>query len=325
MIKVPRSLLVTAFVMVASGTFFGIVWSPVPPHTLNLVGVPGPRKEVVVYPKEPPAFKPLEDDVRWVSLPLFLNAPQSLNANVGVYARTKDVTQDPSCVPLTARLQNPSINGDFSAYVCAVSANDSKVGEALFENAKYASLEGVSAPGASTIAEGIQKGKLWLGVDPSSLPPTPITLQLRLSGAGYVSPSPGLLNIALIGLLVFLMGQAVYRFAARASSGKAALWRHPLMRLSKFGIVLGLGVVLLGAVLDVLNHGIGGMPRSTLFAALSTSLSASCLLPEIDFAENSIEDKTLRFFAGTAGAVLTLGVVLAVLLRFLPNQLALLF
>jgi putative flippase GtrA len=315
----------TAFAMVASGTFLGIVWSPVPPHTLNLVGVPEPQGKAVVYPKEPPAFKPLEDDVRWVSLLLFLNAPQPLNANVGVYARTKDVTQDPSCVPLTARLQNPSVDADFSAYVCAVSANDSKVGETLFENAKYASLEGVSAPGASTIAEGIQKGKLWLGVDPSGLPPTLIALQLRLSGVGYVIPSPGLLNIALIGLFLFLMGQAVYHFAARADSGRAALWRHPLKRLSKFGIASGLGVVLLGAVLDVLDHEIGGVPRSTLFAAMSTSLSAFCLLPEIDFAENSIEDKTLRFLAATAVVVLTLGVALAILLRFLPNQLALLF
>ena len=312
-------MLVTAFAVVVSGTFFGIVWSPVPPHALNLVGVPGGRGEVAVYPKEPPAFKPPESDVRWVSLSLFLNAPQPLNANVGVYARTKDVTQDPSCAPLVARLQNPSVDADFSAYVCTVSADDSKIGEALFKNAKYASLGEVSASGASTITKGIQKGKLWLGVDPSGLPPTPITLQLRLSGVGYVNPSPRLLNIALIGLFLFLMGQAIYHFAARANSGKAALWRHSLRRLSKLGIVLGLGVVLLGAVLDVLNHGIGGVPRSTLFAALSTSLSAPCLLPEIDFAENSIEDKTLRFLAATAGIVLALGLALAILLRFLPN------
>jgi hypothetical protein len=173
MAKVPRSLLVTVSVVVASGVFFGIVWSPVPPHTLNLVGVPGPRGEMVVYPKEPTAFKPPEDDVRWFSLAPFLSASQPLSANVGVYARTKDITQDPSCAPLVARLQNPSVDADFSAYVCTVSANDSKIGEALFKNAKYASLEKVSAPGASAIAEGIQKGKLWLGVDPSSLPPPP--------------------------------------------------------------------------------------------------------------------------------------------------------
>jgi hypothetical protein len=196
---------------------------------------------------------------------------------------------------LTVRLQNPSVDADFSAYVCTVSANDSKVGEALFKNAKYASLGEVSAPSASTIIEGIQKGKLWLGVDPSDLPSIPITLQLRLSGVGYVNPSPRLLNIALIGLFLFLMGQPICHFAASANSGKAALWRHSLKRLSKLGIVSGLGVVLLGAVLDVLNHGIGGPPRSTLFAALSASLSASRLLPEIDFAEKSIEDKTLLF------------------------------
>jgi hypothetical protein len=258
MAEVPRSLLVTAFAVVASGTFFGIVWSPVPPHTLNLVGVPGPRGEVVVYPKEPPAFKPLEGDVQWVSLPLFLKAPQSLNANVGVYVRNKDITEDPSCAPLVARLQYPSVDADFSAYVCTVSAKDSKVGEASFKNAKYASLEEASDLGAFTIIKGIQEGKLWLGVDPSDLPPTPITLQLRLSGTGYVSPSPRLLNIALIGLFLFLMGQAVYHFAARANFGKAVPWRHSLKRLSKFGIVSGLGVALLGAVLDVLNHGIGG-------------------------------------------------------------------
>jgi putative flippase GtrA len=319
MAKVPRPLLVTVLAMVASGIFLGIVWSPVPSYTLNLVGVPGARGEMVVYPEEPPAFKPPEGDVRWVSLSLFLNAPQPLNANVGVYARTKDITQDPSCAPLTVRLQNLSVDADFSAYVCTVSANDSKVGEALFKNAKYAFLGEVSAPGASTIIEGTQKGKLWLGVDPSGLPPIPITLQLRLSGVGYVNPSPRLLNIALIGLFLFLMGQAIYHFAARANSGRAALWRHSLKRLSKFGIVSGLGVVLLGAVLDVLNHGIGGVPRSTLFAALSASLSAPCLLPEIDFAENSIEDKTLRLLAATAGIVLALGLALALLLRFLPN------
>jgi hypothetical protein len=63
MARIPQPLLMTAFAMVASGTFLGIVWSPVPPHTLNLVGVPEPQGKVVVYPKEPPAFKPLEDDV----------------------------------------------------------------------------------------------------------------------------------------------------------------------------------------------------------------------------------------------------------------------
>ncbi len=159
--------------MVVYGILLGIVWSPVPPYVLNVVGIPESRERVAIYLKEPPAFNPPEYDVRWFSLVLVLETPQPLNANVGVYARTEDPAQDPSCAPLTARLQDSGFEADFFAYVCAVGANDSKVGEAPFENAKHAFVKEESSLDTSKVIEGIQRGKLWLGVDPSGLPPLP--------------------------------------------------------------------------------------------------------------------------------------------------------
>ncbi len=315
----------TVLTMVASGILLGIVWSPVPPYELNLVEVSGSGGKVVVYPKEPPAFKPPEHDVRWFSLYLFLGASQPLDANVSVYARTKDPAQDPSCVPLNARFQNPNVRISSFVYACTVSADDSKVGEASFKNAKYASLKELPDFSASKIIEGIERGRLWLGVDPSGLPPTPLTLQLRLSGAGYVSPSPRLLNIALIGFLLFLMGQAIYHFAMRVNSSKVVPWKRPLKRLSTFGIALGLAAVLLGVLSDVLNHGIGGVPRSTLFAALSAFAGAPWVLLDIFGTKKPHEDKSpLACFAATASMVVALGLALAFLLHFLSNYLVLL-
>jgi xanthosine utilization system XapX-like protein len=60
-------------------------------------------------------------------------------------------------------------------------------------------------------------------------------------------------NIALIGLFLFLMGQAIYHFAMRVNSGEVVPWRRPLKPLSTFGIALGSAAVLLGLLSDVLN------------------------------------------------------------------------
>ncbi len=296
-----------------------------PPYELNLVEVSGSGEKVVVYPKEPPALKPPERDVQWFSFYLLLGVPQPLDANVGIYARTKDPAQDPSCVPLNTRPQNPNVGVSSPVYACTVGADDSKVGETSFKNAKHASLKELPDLSTSKIIEDIEGGRLWLGVDPSGLPPTPLTLRLRLSGAGYVRPSPHLLNIALIGLFLFLMGQAIYHFAMRVNSGKVALWKRPLKRLSTFGIALGLAAVLLGAPSDVLNHGIGGAPRSTLFAALPAFAGAPWALLDIFGTKKPHEDKSpLACFAATASVAFALGLAPAFLLHFLPNYLALL-
>jgi len=327
MSKVPRLLLVMvpfAFV-IAYAILLGIVWSPVPPYALNVVGMPESRERVVIYPKEPPAFNPPEHDVRWFSLHLLLEAPQSLNANVGVYARTEDPAQDPSCAPLTARLRDSGLEADFFAYVCAVGANDSKVGEALFENAKYASLKRESGLDTSKIIEGIQGGKLWLGVDPSGLPPTPLTLKLRLLGAGYVLPSPRPLNIALMGLFLFLMGQAIYHLAGRARSKRMRPWRMPLRHLGRLSTLFGLGVVFLETLLDVLNNGPGGLTRPTLFAGLSAFSGAPWVFLNIFDTENSPKNKApFVFLAIATGFLSALGLILLFSLHFLPNHLALL-
>jgi hypothetical protein len=285
MTRALRSLLVTALVVVMAGILFGVVWFSVSPYTLNLAGVPKTEERVVVYPKEPPAFNPPEPEVRWVSFSAFLKASQPLSANVGVYARTEDPTRDPSCTPVNARLENLNVDVAFPAYICTANANDSKVGEVSFENGKYASLEKRTAFDTSTIVEGIRGGKLWLGIDPRGLPSTPLTLQLNLLGFGYMYPSPRLLNIALIGFFLFLTGQVIYYFAMQVGSGEVAPQRAFLKRLSRFGMVLGFGAVVLGVLLDVLNHGAWGMPRSTLFAGFSTFASALYVFPAIFDAE----------------------------------------
>ncbi len=81
----------------------------------------------------------------------------------------------------------------------------------------------------------------------------------------------------------------------------------------------------MGTLLDVLNNGLGGLSRLTLFAGLSAFSGAHWVFLNILETENSPEDKALLVFLATAtGLLAILGLVLAFLLHLLPNRLALL-
>ncbi len=146
-----------------------------PNQTLDLPGITDTGGQIA-YPKDGLSFSPPPVDVvRGLRVEGVLEASTPLNVTLEFYARTKDPSQDPTCTSPTFPFAPQGIGVEPVMYLCPVGPDDQKVGEASFRNSQQASftLQGTK------LAEGIQKGKLWLGIKASGLPSTPLTLTFR--------------------------------------------------------------------------------------------------------------------------------------------------
>ncbi len=145
-----------------------------PDQTLDLPGLADTGGRVV-YPQEGLTFTPPPVDVvKGIRLEGVLVASQPLNATLEFYARTEDPSTDPTCqAPAFPSIQG--IGVEPALYLCAIGPEDEKVGEAVFNGSTQASftLQGTQ------LTEGIQRGRLWLGLKYQGLPSTPLTLRFK--------------------------------------------------------------------------------------------------------------------------------------------------
>ena len=77
--------------------------------------------------------------------------------------------------------------------------------------------------------------------------------------------------------------------------------------------MFGLGVVFFGALLNVLNNGLGGLTRPTLFAGLSAFSGAPSAFLNILETENSPGDKALLVFLATVTGFLSIFILVFLL------------
>jgi hypothetical protein len=150
-----------------------------PDQTLDLPGLTDTGGKVV-YPKDGLSFSPPPVDVvQGIRVEGVLKASEPLNITLEFYARTQDPSQDDACTAFTLPGAGSSI------YFCSIGPNDQKnqkVGQATFQNSKQASftLQGTK------LTEGIKADRLWLGIQASGLPSTPLTLTF-LNMKAYVT------------------------------------------------------------------------------------------------------------------------------------------
>ena len=121
----------------------------------------------VVYPAEAQTFPTPGGVLKDVQVTGTLEASQPLFLTLDLYARTKDPAQDGNCLALS----------DFQkvyAYACALGPEDGHIGRASFA--------GTSAPlslKGEKLTQGVQGGRLWLGVMVQGLPSGGLTLTFK--------------------------------------------------------------------------------------------------------------------------------------------------
>ncbi|MCS6869393.1 hypothetical protein [Thermus sp.] len=123
----------------------------------------------VVYPAQTLSFPPPGGVVRRAEVRGTLEADQALNATLALYVRLQDPEEDPSCLAL----RDP--NGTPLGYACPVGPGDEKVGEASFAASKTAPL-GLRG---EQLTQGVQSGKLWLGLQVQGLPSGLVELRFK--------------------------------------------------------------------------------------------------------------------------------------------------
>ncbi len=129
----------------------------------------------MVYAKEPISFN-REVGGGFYFLYGYVGASQTLNASVGIYARTKDPREDPACKALVAPLVATGEGVGSTVYVCEEKQGDSRVASAEFVNAGLSLFcSSRSSLGESARAGRIfQKGRFWIGVGWNPLLPNPL-------------------------------------------------------------------------------------------------------------------------------------------------------
>jgi hypothetical protein len=140
---------------------------PLPDQTVEVPAL-GDTAGKVVYPAKPQTFTSPGSVLKDVRVEGTLEASQPLLLTLDLYARTQDPAQDPNCQPL----------GDLTtpyAYACAVGAEDGPIGEASFQGTSTTSLS-LNGP---KLTEGLQQGRLWLGVKVQGLPAARITFTFK--------------------------------------------------------------------------------------------------------------------------------------------------
>lgn len=162
----PRSLLPLALgtLLAACSATFTL---PLPDRSVRVAAV-GDTAGRVVYPAEALSFSPPGGVLKDARVEGVLEASQPLLLTLDLYARTQDPAQDPGCLAL------PDPTTPY-AYACSVGPEDEKVGEARFNGTSTASF---SLKGTH-LTEGLQQGRLWLGVMAQGLPAAQVTLTFK--------------------------------------------------------------------------------------------------------------------------------------------------
>ncbi len=149
---------------------------PAPKLILDSTKAQAEAGGLVVYAKELISFN---REVRggFYFLYGYVGASQTLNASVGIYARTKDPREDPACKALVAPLVAKGEVVGSAVYVCEEKQGDLRVASAEFVNAGLSSFcSSRSSLGESARAGRIfQKGRFWIGVGWNPLFPHPLT------------------------------------------------------------------------------------------------------------------------------------------------------
>jgi len=148
---------------------------PTPKLILDFTKTQAEAGGLVVYAKEPISFN------RQVSggfylLYGYLGASQTLNASVGIYARTKDPREDPACKALVAPLAVKDGAVDSTVYVCEEKQNDLRVASAMFVNAGLSSFCSSKSSFRESARAGriFKKGRFWIGAGWNPLFPHPL-------------------------------------------------------------------------------------------------------------------------------------------------------
>lgn len=132
---------------------------PLPDQKVRVAAV-GDTLGRVIYPSKPLEFPSVP--VKGVEVSGTLEANHPLALTLDLYARLTDPAKDQDCLALS----------DFTttyAYACPVGPDDEKVGSATFTLSQSTSL----TLKGSHLTQGVQQGKLWLGVQVSSNLPAP--------------------------------------------------------------------------------------------------------------------------------------------------------
>jgi len=134
------------------------VKAPVAPDTMGLI----------VYPADPPSFPSPGSALKNVVVRGTLEANQNLNLTLDLYARVSDPKQDKNCVALS----------DFAstyAYVCTPGPENGPIGRASFSNAASGPLQ----LQGEKLTQGLQQGRVWLGVMVQGLPAGQVTFTFK--------------------------------------------------------------------------------------------------------------------------------------------------
>ncbi|WP_038057605.1 hypothetical protein [Thermus amyloliquefaciens] len=139
---------------------------PLPEQRVTLAAV-GDTLGRVVYPAKPMEFPGVP--VKGVEVSGVLEANQPLTLTLNLYARLTNPASDPNCIALS----------DFTtvyAYACPVGPDDEKVGSASFTLSQSSPL----ALNGQNLTQGVQAGKLWLGVEVNQgLPAGPVDFTFK--------------------------------------------------------------------------------------------------------------------------------------------------
>ncbi|WP_018111428.1 hypothetical protein [Thermus igniterrae] len=140
---------------------------PLPDQTLKVPAMADTQGQVV-YPAQALTFPAPGGVVKGVRVEGTLEASQSLTLTLALYARTQDPENDPDCLALRDFTQT-------YAYACPMGPEDEKVGEATFTASRAASL----ALSGQNLTQGVQQGRLWLGMMASGLPAGQLELTFK--------------------------------------------------------------------------------------------------------------------------------------------------
>lgn len=122
----------------------------------------------VVYPAQALTFPAPAGVVKWVRVEGTLEANQPLALTLALYARTQDPRNDPRCLALSDFTQT-------YAYACPEGSEDERIGEARFTASRTAPL----VLSGQNLTQGVQQGRLWLGILASGLPAGELTLTFK--------------------------------------------------------------------------------------------------------------------------------------------------
>jgi hypothetical protein len=137
---------------------------PLPPQEVK-VPVASDTMGLIVYPADPPPFPSPGSVLKNVVVRGTLEANQKLNLTLDLYARTTDPKNDGNCIALR----------DFAttyAYACPPGPEDGPIGRATFNGTASASLQ----LQGEKLTQGLQQGRIWLGVMVQGLPAGQVAL-----------------------------------------------------------------------------------------------------------------------------------------------------